>query len=113
MVLPDGREVQGRTWGWRERPCPLTDPAVYATEMAARGCEKVVMIGTCRARLFRLRDCFEVVAGLLRQGKGRCAAVQSLPHPSAPGTADRTFGLGYRAAASGARFGGVEVLTET
>jgi aminoglycoside 3-N-acetyltransferase len=79
VVLPDGREVQGRTWGWRERPCPLTDPAIYAAEMAARGYERVVMIGTCQARLFRLRDCYEVVADFLRQGKGNLPPCSRCP----------------------------------
>jgi aminoglycoside 3-N-acetyltransferase len=69
VVLPDGREVLGRTWGWRERACPLTDHTAYAAEMAARGLDREVLIGTSRVKLFRLRDCFEVVAAFLREGK--------------------------------------------
>ncbi len=67
--LPDGRWVMGRTWGWRERPCPLTDRGSYGAEMQALGLQRVTLIGLCRATLFRLRDCFAVVADLLRKGR--------------------------------------------
>jgi aminoglycoside 3-N-acetyltransferase len=67
--LPDGRRVMGRTWGWRERYCPLNDRSLYGEEMEALGLQRITHIGTCRATLFRLRDCFGVVANLLRQGK--------------------------------------------
>ncbi len=38
--------------------------------MARRGLEQVRLIGECRATLFRLADCFTVVAGLLQAGLG-------------------------------------------
>jgi aminoglycoside N3'-acetyltransferase len=66
--LPDGRVVMGRTWGWRERHCPLTDHGRYGRLLRERGLERVGMIGACRATLFRLQDCFGVVAEVLRTG---------------------------------------------
>jgi len=67
VVLPDGLVVQGRTWGWRERACPINDYALYQDEMQSLHTE--VMIGRCRAILFRLQDCYTVIARLLREGK--------------------------------------------
>jgi hydrogenase maturation protease HycI len=69
VVLPDGRRVTGRTWGWRERGCPLTDAVRYAADMETRGLQRQVAIGSCRATLFRLSDCFAVVAELLQRGR--------------------------------------------
>jgi aminoglycoside 3-N-acetyltransferase len=69
VILPDGRRVLGRTWGWRAGSCPFTDEDRYGAEMEARGLQKVVRIGGCRAILFRLKDCNEVVANLLQHGK--------------------------------------------
>jgi aminoglycoside N3'-acetyltransferase len=67
--MVEARTVQGRTWGWRNGMCPLTDQNRYGSEMRARGLERVEMIGQCRATLFRLQDCFEVVAAMLEHGK--------------------------------------------
>ena len=36
--------------------------------MAARGLQRETDIGGCRALAFRLEDCFEVVAQMLREG---------------------------------------------
>jgi aminoglycoside 3-N-acetyltransferase len=66
VVLPDGLVVQGRTWGWRDGACPINDYTVYQDEMQIL--HKEVMIGQCRAILFRLLDCFTVIARLLREG---------------------------------------------
>jgi aminoglycoside N3'-acetyltransferase len=77
--LPDGRRVLGRTWGWRESSCPLTDAVRYQDEMASSGLHQQVMIGECRATLFRLRDCFTVISTLLRQGKAGYPPCQRCP----------------------------------
>jgi len=69
IKLPDGRRVIGRTWGWREAACPITDRTAYREEMKMRALHKEVTIGNCRATLFPLVDCFEVIAQLLREGK--------------------------------------------
>lgn len=66
--LPDGRRVLGRTWGWRERSCPITDHIRYAPAM--RAVERQGRIGACTATLFRLQDCYAVIAPLLRAGLG-------------------------------------------
>ena len=67
--LPDGRQVLGRTWGWRSQRCPINDAAIYREEMETQGLQKTALIGGCRATLFRLDDCHQVVAGLLASGK--------------------------------------------
>jgi aminoglycoside 3-N-acetyltransferase len=69
VVLPDGRRVNGRTWGWRETACPINDNALYQEKMEARGLHTVETIGASRVTLYRLQDGFEVIAGLLRSGK--------------------------------------------
>ena len=70
VALLDGRRVSGRTWGWRAAACPITDKGLYAPEMPRRGLQQETQIGGCRAILFRLADCFEVVAEFLQHGKG-------------------------------------------
>jgi aminoglycoside N3'-acetyltransferase len=65
--LPDGREVCGRTWGWRARSCPFTDGNRYADRMVDR--QTVVTIGNARCTLYRLQDCFDVVAEILAEGR--------------------------------------------
>lgn len=67
VVLPGGRRVMGRTWGWRGRPCPFTDRNRYADEMV--DLVRVATIGHCRATLYRLQDCYDVVARILAHGK--------------------------------------------
>jgi hypothetical protein len=69
VQLADGRAVEGRTWGWRASSCPLTDGHRYGAVMAERGLHAVTQIGGCRAIFFRLRDCYEVVAGILQTGR--------------------------------------------
>jgi aminoglycoside 3-N-acetyltransferase len=69
VILPDGLRVMGRTWGWRARACPINDYHLYQEEMEARGLQRVVTIGNCRAILYRLSDCYVVDSELLRVGK--------------------------------------------
>lgn len=66
--LADGRTVMGRTWGWRERECPFTDCVRYAAVMEARGLQRKIQIGGCQAILYRMEDCFNVVAEMLQNG---------------------------------------------
>jgi aminoglycoside N3'-acetyltransferase len=79
VVLGDGRRVTGRSWGWRDGDCRLTGGNAYAEEMECRGLQREVRIGSCRAVLYRLRDCYDVVSGFLREGRdgnppcSRCA----------------------------------------
>ncbi len=68
VKLLDGRQVLGRTWGWRAEACPITDYAVYREEMESRGLHKVNLIGSARVTLFRLNDCYNVIAELLQHG---------------------------------------------
>ncbi|HEY3291909.1 MAG TPA: AAC(3) family N-acetyltransferase [Anaerolineae bacterium] len=68
QLADDGRFVMGRTWGWRERACPITDRHRYGARMAERGYERTGLIGACAATLFSLRDCYEVVSEALRDG---------------------------------------------
>lgn len=69
MLLPDGRWVEGRSWGYRERPCPFTDGGMYVDDMQERGLHREILVGTSRLVLFRLKDCFTVIADLLREGR--------------------------------------------
>ena len=69
VILPGGREVLGRTWGWRGGSCPFTDNLRYVKAMESYALHKETQIGSCRAILFKLNDCFEVVENLLRRGK--------------------------------------------
>lgn len=79
VQLPDGRRVQGRTWGWRNAPCPLTDRNRYGDLMHARGLERVAMIGHCHATLFTLHDCFAVVAEVLQHGRDSFPPCRACP----------------------------------
>jgi aminoglycoside N3'-acetyltransferase len=67
--LADGRHVEGRTWGWRGSSCPFTDGHRYAAEMVKQGLQVEATIGGCHAILFRLQDCYQVVAEILQEGK--------------------------------------------
>lgn len=67
--LPGGRVVEGRTWGWREAPCPLTGDGSYGETLALQGLERRITVGSATLRLFRLADAFAVVAKLLREGR--------------------------------------------
>ena len=68
MILPDGRKVEGRTWSWRNGRCPLTG-GDYGEVMRARGLQRETSIGKSRVTLFRLQDCFGVVAEILIHGQ--------------------------------------------
>ena len=68
VQLADGRRITGRTWGWRNAECPITDENRYGALMRERGLDRVENIGQCRATFFKLSDCFSVVADLLRNG---------------------------------------------
>lgn len=64
VQLADGRRVEGRTWGWRERGCPINDSARYSAHVPQR----VIRIGNCAATLYRLEDGYRVIAGALANG---------------------------------------------
>ncbi len=65
--MPDGRQVLGRTWGWRGGTCPFTDQNRYADQMQDK--HHQVNIGDACVTFYRLRDCFSVVADILAHGK--------------------------------------------
>lgn len=66
--LPGEREVLGRTWGWREMPCPFTDEGRYPAVLRRQGLVVERMIGDCLVTFFKLADCYTVVAGILSEG---------------------------------------------
>ena len=68
MILPNGRLVEGRSWGFREKPCPHTDKGAYGPIMARNGLQWENRVGESRLILFRLEDCYNVVSALLRDG---------------------------------------------
>lgn len=69
MRLADGQQVMGRTWGWRAKPCPFTDGDRYGAEMSVRGLDQVAKIGASRCTLFKLQDCYDLVAEILGAGR--------------------------------------------
>jgi aminoglycoside N3'-acetyltransferase len=79
VVLPDGRIVQGRTWGWRSKPCPLTDNTLYQEEMEAQALQKIIMIGESRIILYCLQDCYTVIARMLQDGKNGFPPCKACP----------------------------------
>jgi aminoglycoside 3-N-acetyltransferase len=66
--LPDGRTVMGRTWGWRERGCPYTKSGRYHERMRERGMERTTKVGNSALILFKLQDCYDAAAQILREG---------------------------------------------
>jgi len=58
--LPNGELVTGRTWGWREAPCPLTDDGSYGETLAQLGLERRAKVGNASLRLFRLSEAYTV-----------------------------------------------------
>jgi aminoglycoside 3-N-acetyltransferase len=66
--LGRGRTVLGRTWGWRGGECPYTDQGRYPKWMEERGLHRQIQIGQATVTLFRLQDCFKVVAEMLTKG---------------------------------------------
>ena len=60
--LPDGRVVQHRTWGWRERACPLTDSGEHIeANMEHLGLQKKGYIGECPVTYFSMRDLLKAI----------------------------------------------------
>lgn len=68
IKLPDGRMVEGRSWCWRNKPCPYTSRNLYADEMTERGLDRKGKIGNSEITLFRLQDCFEVATRHMVEG---------------------------------------------
>lgn len=66
VIDENGERRRARTWSWREKSCPITDPAKYAPYMAEF--EKTLQLGTCKITYFKVRDCFEVVQKCLSEG---------------------------------------------
>ena len=66
VVLPDERRVMGRTWGWRERECPLTDRGRYVPAMCT--IHQQGLIGSGTITLYRLRDGYAIIADILTHG---------------------------------------------
>lgn len=78
--LPDGRSVSGRTWGWRQEECPITDQLRYQPLMADRGLHQQTMIGAALVTLFRLQDCYSLVSELLENGLGPFPPCKRCPY---------------------------------
>lgn len=77
IVLPDGRRVMGRTWGWRARSCPFTDNNRYADEMVTL--QRTIRIGNSVVTVYRLQDCFRAVAHILAHGKAGFPPCRACP----------------------------------
>jgi aminoglycoside 3-N-acetyltransferase len=69
VKLPDGNFVMHRTWGWRERGCPLTDSGEFIEiEMEKQKLQKKGYIGKSLVTYFRLLDLLKVILNLLNNG---------------------------------------------
>ncbi len=83
--LPTGEVVEHRTWGWRERACPLTESGeLIEAEMERRGLQRKASIGPCPATVLRLNDLVSVVSHLLEHGHAGhppCARCPIRPRP--------------------------------
>lgn len=78
--LPTGEMVKHRTWGWRERSCPLTESGeLIEAEMERLRLQRKGQIGHATVTFFKLADFLAAVFGLLDNGYGeyppcrRCA----------------------------------------
>ena len=82
--LPDGCVVQHRTWGWRERSCPLTDSGEYMeADMERLGLQKKGYIGKCLVTYFSMRDLLKVIFDLIDKGRAGfppCSRCSIRPH---------------------------------
>jgi aminoglycoside 3-N-acetyltransferase len=67
--LPGNGIVHLRTWSWRERSCPIMEPCEHVeAEMERLGLHRRGWIGPSRVTLFRLQDCYRVMAEMLARG---------------------------------------------
>jgi len=67
--LSDGSITNHRTWGWRERGCPLTDSGeLIEIEMERRNLQKKGYIGESLVTYFRLWDLLKAVFDMLDNG---------------------------------------------
>ena len=68
VLLPGGRRVLGRTWGWREGGCPFGPSKAYAPEMERRGLHRRLRVGASTLTFFKLMDAFDLVSEMLANG---------------------------------------------
>jgi aminoglycoside 3-N-acetyltransferase len=67
--LPDGLMVYHRSWGWRERSCPITDSGKYIEiEMERQKLQKRGYVGKSLATYFKLKDLIKIILNLLDNG---------------------------------------------
>jgi len=78
--LPDGRIVHHRTWGWRERGCPITDSGGnIEAEMERLKLQKKGYIGKSLVTYFRLSDLLKAVLNLLDDGYAEVPSCSRCP----------------------------------
>ncbi|HJN17571.1 MAG TPA: AAC(3) family N-acetyltransferase [Armatimonadota bacterium] len=66
---PDGRVISMRSWGYRASACPISDPHEHIDVMMdVADLHKHSRIGGAITTLFKLEDCFNVLADMLRTG---------------------------------------------
>ena len=78
--LPDGRIVQHRTWGWRERSCPITDSDKHIeAEMERLKLQQKGYVGKSLVTYFKLRDLLKTIHNLLDNGHDGFPPCSSCP----------------------------------
>ncbi len=88
MRLPDGRLVEGRTWSFRERPCPMIDGRLYGDVIGERGLDRRGKVGGAASNFFKMSDAFEVITEVLDKGIGGHPPCNACP--IRPTQSDRT-----------------------
>lgn len=67
--LPGGRMVEHRTWGWRERDCPITESGEFIErEMNRHGLQQKGFVGPCPATWCKVEDLANLVLEMLKKG---------------------------------------------
>ncbi len=77
LIHRKDEKIRASSYGWREKSCPIDDPAKYAPFMEKY--EKTMMLGECKITYFKVRDCFEVVKKCLQEGLDGCPGCAECP----------------------------------
>jgi aminoglycoside 3-N-acetyltransferase len=86
VILPDGKIVEGRYWGWRDGDCYFTDSGLYGEVMEERSLHRKGMIGDAEITVFKLSDCLNVIREILDNGtadKPSCRFCNIKPYTTA------------------------------
>lgn len=72
VKLPNGEVVRLRTWGWREKQCPISNYGKIFDIMRKQGEIKEIMLGVAHLMLFRLKAYRKAYEYFLKQECPKC-----------------------------------------